>query len=232
MPYAYDPTPLIKGEIDASLDFTTNVPFTIKHAGRGGDLVPALRLRLHHLQRHGRGHRGDAEDQAQGAGRLAAASRKGWEENLNDPAAYPPKFADTWFKGTGRSIENEIYFNTAQKPLIESPDGIFSMTEESIAANIEALSAGRHHGARARCSTPRCSPRSDAGARRGSGGHSLAASRKTFAGRGKSVEALRDVSLDCPPGSFTALIGPSGCGKSTILRLGARPRAARYAARC
>jgi len=41
---------------------------------------------------------------------------------------------------------------------------------------------------------------------------------KTFRGHGQTVEALRDVSLDCPPGSFTALIGPSGCGKSTILR--------------
>ena len=48
---------------------------------------------------------------------------------------------------------------------------------------------------------------------------------KTFPGRGRSVEALRDVSLDCPPGSFTALIGASGCGKSTILRaaLGLEP---------
>ena len=42
---------------------------------------------------------------------------------------------------------------------------------------------------------------------------------KTFQARGKTVEALKDVSLDCAPGSFTALIGPSGCGKSTILRL-------------
>jgi NitT/TauT family transport system ATP-binding protein len=48
---------------------------------------------------------------------------------------------------------------------------------------------------------------------------------KTFHGRGKMVEALRDVSLTCLPGSFTALIGPSGCGKSTILRasLGLEP---------
>jgi NitT/TauT family transport system ATP-binding protein len=42
---------------------------------------------------------------------------------------------------------------------------------------------------------------------------------KTFTARGKRIEALKDVSLDCAPGSFTALIGPSGCGKSTILRL-------------
>ena len=67
------------------------------------------------------------------------ASRKGWEENLKDPAAYPPKFAETWFKGTGRTIDNEIFFNTAQKPLIETPNGIFSMTEEAIGRNIDAL---------------------------------------------------------------------------------------------
>lgn len=56
-------------------------------------------------------------------------------------------------------------------------------------------------------------------------GISLSGLCKTFAGQGRAVEALRDVSLDCPPGSFTALIGPSGCGKSTILRaaLGLEP---------
>lgn len=42
---------------------------------------------------------------------------------------------------------------------------------------------------------------------------------KTFVGRSKTVEALKDVALQCAPGSFTALIGPSGCGKSTLLRI-------------
>ena len=56
-------------------------------------------------------------------------------------------------------------------------------------------------------------------------GIALSGLHKTFSGHGRAVEALRDVSLDCPPGSFTALIGPSGCGKSTILRaaLGLEP---------
>lgn len=139
VPYAYDPTPLVKGEIDASLDFTTNVPFTIKQAGQEAtsfllyefgftifndtvvvteDTLKAKRKELVSWLR---------------------ASRKGWEENLKDPNAYPPKFAETWFKGTGRTVENEIYFNNAQKPLIESTAGIFSMTDEMIAKNIEAL---------------------------------------------------------------------------------------------
>ncbi|MDB5587976.1 MAG: myristoyl transferase [Devosia sp.] len=141
VPYAYDPTPLIKGEIDASLDFTTNVPFSIKQAGPDAtsfllydfgfttfndtvvvttDVLASKRRELVAFLR---------------------ASRQGWDDNLADPAALPPTFAETWFKGTGRSIENEVYFNTAQKPLIEASGGIFSMSEDSIAANIEALAA-------------------------------------------------------------------------------------------
>ncbi|MFD2174821.1 ABC transporter ATP-binding protein [Rhodobacter lacus] len=42
---------------------------------------------------------------------------------------------------------------------------------------------------------------------------------KTFRGRGKVIEALRDITLACPAGSFTAVIGPSGCGKSTVMRI-------------
>ncbi|MEO0385464.1 MAG: ABC transporter ATP-binding protein [Pseudomonadota bacterium] len=50
-------------------------------------------------------------------------------------------------------------------------------------------------------------------------GISLTGINKIFAGRGRTVEALSDVSLSCPASSFTALIGPSGCGKSTALRI-------------
>lgn len=139
VPYAYDPTPLIKGEIDASLDFTTNVPYTIKTMGE--DATSFL------LYDFGYTIYNDTivvteETLASKRAELVAwlrASRKGWAENLVDPAAWPPKWEATHFAGTGRSIDNEVYFNTAQKPLIDSPAGIFAMTEDGIAGNLEAL---------------------------------------------------------------------------------------------
>src|ERR1700720_2778766 len=55
------------------------------------------------------------------------------------------------------------------------------------------------------------SPRND--------GVSVTAVDRTFRVPGRDVVALSNVSLECEPGSFTALIGPSGCGKSTLLRI-------------
>ncbi|MEZ5668704.1 MAG: ABC transporter substrate-binding protein [Alphaproteobacteria bacterium] len=141
VPYAYDPTPLIQGEIDASLDFTTNVPFTIEQAGE-----PAVSFLLYDF---GFTTYNDTvvvtqdalDNQRDLIVRWLRASRRGWAENLTDPAKYPPTFADSWFQGTGRSIENEVFFNTAQKPLIEHPAGVFAMDEEGIEGNIRALAA-------------------------------------------------------------------------------------------
>jgi NitT/TauT family transport system ATP-binding protein len=50
-------------------------------------------------------------------------------------------------------------------------------------------------------------------------GLSLTEVHRTFKVEGRDILALRNVSLDCEPGSFTALIGPSGCGKSTLLKI-------------
>ena len=140
VPYAYDPTPLIKGEIDASLDFTTNVPFTIKQAG-----PEAVSFLLYDFGFTIFNDTVVVTEDTLNAKRKELvswlrASRKGWDENFADPAAFPPMWADTWFKGTGRTVENEIYFNTAQKPLMVNEGGIFAMSEEAIEKNIKALS--------------------------------------------------------------------------------------------
>ncbi len=42
---------------------------------------------------------------------------------------------------------------------------------------------------------------------------------KSFRIKGRALPIFEDFSLDCPAGSFTAVLGPSGCGKSTLMRL-------------
>jgi ABC-type nitrate/sulfonate/bicarbonate transport system substrate-binding protein len=139
VPYQFDPTPLIKGEIDASVDFVTDVPYTIGLAGK--QAVSFL------LYDNGVPQFGDVVTVTEAF--LAAnrpllvrwlkASRAAWAENFKDPKKYPALFKDSWLKGTGRATENDIFTNTADKPLMEAPDGIFSMSEAGIAANVAYL---------------------------------------------------------------------------------------------
>ena len=44
---------------------------------------------------------------------------------------------------------------------------------------------------------------------------------KVYRSRSGAVTALRDVTVDLPAGSFTAVMGPSGSGKSTLLQCAA-----------
>lgn len=139
VPYSYDPTPLVRGEIDASLDFTTNVPYTIGQLG-----AEATSFLLYDFGYTTYNDTVVVTEEVLNTKRaeLVAwlrASRKGWVENNADTTLWPTKWADTHFAGTGRSIANEEFFNEAQKPLMEHPDGIFAMTEEGIEANLSAL---------------------------------------------------------------------------------------------
>ena len=139
VPYQFDPTPLIKGEIDASVDFVTDVPYTVGLAGK-----KATSFLLYDYGVTVYADTVTVTEEFLAANRpllvrWLRASRQGWAENFKDPAKYPKLFQDSFFKGTGRSVANDIYGSTSEQPLIDTPNGIFSMSEESIAANIKYL---------------------------------------------------------------------------------------------
>lgn len=139
VPYQFDPTPLLQGEIDASVDFVTSVPHVIR--GAGAEPVSFL------LYDHGFKIPNDtvvvSEDfLAENRDLLVKwlrASRKGWEKNAEDLKAYPARYEQTWFAGTGRSSAIDTFQNVEQEPLQQSDGGYFSMSEESIADTIESL---------------------------------------------------------------------------------------------
>jgi ABC-type nitrate/sulfonate/bicarbonate transport system substrate-binding protein len=139
VPYQFDPTPLIRGEIDASVDFVTDVPYTI---GLSGKKATSFLMYDYGVTVYADTVTVTEEFLAANRPLLVRwlrASRQGWDENFNDPAKYPKLFKDSFFSGTGRSTENDVYTNTSDQALIDSPHGIFSMSEQGIAANIQYL---------------------------------------------------------------------------------------------
>jgi len=141
MPYQYDPAILVQGQVDATVDFVTNVPYAIRLQNK----KPKSFL----LADFGFKQFMDTvvvrqETLAKKSDELIAflrASRQGWEENFKNVNLYPDKLAKMMTEVTGRTIDNEKYFNLEQKPLMESPSGIFSMTEAGIEENIASLRA-------------------------------------------------------------------------------------------
>ncbi|WP_441234984.1 ABC transporter substrate-binding protein [Bradyrhizobium sp. 930_D9_N1_4] len=141
VPYAYDPSILIDGRCDATVDFVTNIPFVIKTAGRDPNwflfydyglrlFMDTVVVRAELLEKR--------RDQIIG---FLRASREGWQAAIREPRKYIEEFDKTFFKGTGRTIENELAFQREQTPHIEAADGIFGMSEVKIRDCIDSLNA-------------------------------------------------------------------------------------------
>lgn len=139
VPYSFDPQVVLDGEVDAAAEFCPDTPFVIEELG--GDPVCTSLYEMGYrmfnntvvvteetLSEH--------RDALVG---FLRASRRGWEENFVDPDAYPPQFVDTWFEGTGRSVEHETYFNNRSEALMAHPDGFFSLSQPDVDAVVATL---------------------------------------------------------------------------------------------
>jgi len=140
VPYTFDPTPLATGNVDAIVDFVTQMPFLVEQkSGKKAsyflfwdfglpfyiDLITVTADTLKAKRKQ--------------IVAFLRASRKGWAENNADPDKYPKEYAETWFKGNGSSAESMVYFNRAQIPLMANPKGLFVMSDEDIKRNLAAL---------------------------------------------------------------------------------------------
>ncbi len=140
VPYAFDPTPLINGDVDAIADFVTQLPFLVEQkSGKKAsyflfwDTGLPLYMDLLVVTKD------TLKEKRPELVKFLRASRRGWQENFADPKKYPTLFDQSWFKGLGSTLEAELYFNSVQLGLMENPKGFFAMTDSDIKRNLAAL---------------------------------------------------------------------------------------------
>lgn len=67
-----------------------------------------------------------------------AASRRGWRANYHDPAFYPRRLRGEPLVES-RTLAHEIYANEAFRALVETRDGIMSISDELIDGTLAYL---------------------------------------------------------------------------------------------
>ena len=140
VPYAFDPTPLATGQVDAVVDFMTSLPFIVEQtSGKkasyllfydfglpfGQDLVTVTDEALKSRRKEIVG--------------FLRASRKGWTEDFANPLKYTKAYQDTWFKGNGYTPEAAEFHSKVQIGLMENPKGVYTMDADWIDKNLATL---------------------------------------------------------------------------------------------
>lgn len=139
VPYTFNPASLINGSVDAVWDFVTQVPHMVEQAGKQPNSFLIYDNGLPFLMDLVVVREETLKSKRAQLVKFLRGSRMGWKENFIDVKKYPEQFKDSWFKGNGSSIEAEIYFNQIQQPLMESPRGLYSISDEDIDRNLKAL---------------------------------------------------------------------------------------------
>lgn len=147
VPVQFDPAPLVAGEVDAFAAFQTNQPIALRDEGI--DTVTFL------LADYGYNLFANAffvtEDTLADpetrdvVARWLRATRRGWEDALNDPA----EAAEIVLSGPGADLDLDLAQQTetleAFGPLIQTPEiegqGLFWMTDDGIAQNVETMNS-------------------------------------------------------------------------------------------
>ena len=145
VPVQFDPAPLVAGEVDAFASFLVNQPIALD--AEGIETVTWL------LADYGYNLYADAffvtedtladEAARDTVVRFLRATRRGWEESIADPAAAAQIVVDEYGAELDLDLDNQTATLEAFVPLIQTDEiaeqGLFWMTDEGIAANVETM---------------------------------------------------------------------------------------------
>jgi len=143
----YDPTPLANGEVDGWVSYVTNEPITLASKGfqNSNFLFADFGLPFTAETLTVRQETIDKERDKLKA--FLTAEIKGWKDAVADPASSAHLAVDVYGKDQGLALAEQTAEATAQNGLVVSADtklnGLFSMTDQLIASNIDALAKAK-----------------------------------------------------------------------------------------
>lgn len=140
VPYAFDPTPLATGEVDAVVDFMTSLPYIVEQAsGKKTSYFLFYDVGLEFYANLLTVTEDTLKSKRKELIGFMKATRKGWKDAFADPDKYVNEFEDTWFKGNGYTHDAAIFHSHVQIGLIDHPKGVLWMDDDVIDKNIESL---------------------------------------------------------------------------------------------
>ena len=145
VPVQFDPAPLVAGEVDAFASFLVNQPIALE--AEGIETVTWL------LADYGYNLYADAffvtedtladPEARDTVVRFLRATRRGWDDAIADPAAAAQIVVDEYGADLDLDLDNQTATLEAFVPLIQTDEiaeqGLFWMTDEGIAANVETM---------------------------------------------------------------------------------------------
>ncbi|MCM6774789.1 ABC transporter substrate-binding protein [Nocardia sp. CDC159] len=147
VPAQFDPTPLANGEVDGWVSYVTNEPITLEAKGfeTAHFLFADYGLPLTAETLTVRQETIDSERDKLKA--FLAAEIRGWKDAVANPAESARLAVEVYGKDQRLNLAEQIQQAKAQNDLVVSADtranGLFTMTDQLIAANIEALAKAK-----------------------------------------------------------------------------------------
>ncbi|MBB3928988.1 ABC-type nitrate/sulfonate/bicarbonate transport system substrate-binding protein [Kaistia hirudinis] len=140
VPYAFDPTPLATGQVDAVIDFMTSLPFIVEEtSGKKASFILFYDSGMPFGQDFVTVTEDTLKNRRKDVVAFLRASRKGWNDDFADPLKYTKEFENSWYKGNGYTPGAAEYHSKIQIPLMQNPKGVFTIDDESIEKNIASL---------------------------------------------------------------------------------------------
>lgn len=145
VPVQYDPTVLITGEVDGFVAYITNEPILIESKGHTPTTFLMADNGLPLVAETFTVTQDAIDNEREKVKAYLKAEILGWKAAVADPAGSAKLAVENFGKDQGLDLEEQTAEAEAQAKLVANDDtaknGLFTMTDELIAQNIEALAA-------------------------------------------------------------------------------------------